>query len=330
MTRRLDALACVALSAAALAGCGSAAHHGAPLVMLGARAVGGWPTLGAGGRGITLRFIERTRLGVGLALRNRSRRSVTVVDVRTLEPPRTIVHQIGTRLVRWDPPSCPPHVRGCIGDVFSRSSYGAVRPVPVTAPPGKDVGVQLNFRLGSCRDVPRASFAAARAVVVDYRVGRGTLRRETLPLGSARLSVRMPQPGDCARRPHSHILIRGRFATSSDSTEPGSDGDSCRRTARGGLRFRSRLYVNGQAPAFRIWIRLPRLRGRGTYRSAQVRAVVATGLRGRTVFRAARSLVTVTHTGATTFGGRLHAGFTDRRGLPFRAYGAWRCTTRWK
>jgi hypothetical protein len=298
--------------------------------MLGTRSLGGWPTLGMGGPGITLRFIERTHFGVGVALHNRSRRSVTVVGVRTLDPPRTLVHQIGTRIVRWDPPRCPPTVRGCIGDEFFRASYGAARPSPVTAPAGKDVGVQLNFRLGSCREVAGASFAAARAVVVDYRFGRGTLRHETLSLGGARLSVRQAQPGDCARRPHSHILIRGRFDTSSNSTEPGSDGDSCRRTATDGLRFRSRLYVNGETPAFRIWIRLPRLHGRGTYASAEVRAVAAMGLHGRTVFRGERSLVTVTHTGATTFGGRFHAGFTDRRGLPFRAYGAWRCTTRWK
>jgi hypothetical protein len=330
MTRRLGAITCVTISVVASAGCGSGADDGAPLVMLGARTVGGWPTQTGGRRGITLRFIERTRFGVGVALRNRSRRSVTVVDVRALAPPRTIVRQLGTRIVRWDPPRCPPNVRGCIARDFFRPSYGAVRPVPVTAPPRKDVGVQLNFRLGSCREVPHASFAAAHAIVVDYRFGRGRLRHQTLPLGPASLYVRGPQPGDCARRPHSHILIRGRFATSSDSTEPGSDGDSCRRTATGGLRFRSRLFVNGQTPAFRIWIRLLPLHGRGTYPGAQVRAIAAMGLDGRTVFRAERSLVTVTHTGATTFRGRFHAGLADRRGLPFRAYGAWRCTTRWK
>jgi hypothetical protein len=330
MPRRLLALVCAALSAATFAGCGTGSHEGAPLLMLGAQSVGGWPTQSGGRRGITLRFIERTRFGVGIALHNRSRRSLTVVDVRTLDPPRTLVHQIGTRLVEWNPPSCPPNVRGCIGSDFFRVSYGAVRPSPVSAAPRKDVGVQLNFRLGSCREVAHASFAAARAVVVDYRFGRGKLRHETLLLGGARLYLRKPQPGDCARRPHSHILVRGRFDTSSNSTEPGSDGDSCRRTATGGLRFRSRLYVNGRTPAFRIWIRLPRLHGRGAYASAEVRAIAAMGLHGRMVFRAERSLVTMTHAGATTFGGRVRAGLADQHGAPFRVNGVWRCTTRWK
>jgi hypothetical protein len=293
-------------------------------------AVGGWPALGGGPQGTVIRFIERTPLGVGVVLHNRSRRSVTVVDVRALDPPRTLVHQIGTRLVSWNPPSCPPRVMGCIASTFFRASYGAVRPLPVTAAPRKDVGVQLNFRLGSCRDVPLASPAAAQAVVVDYRFGRGRLRHETLSLRSARLRLRMPQPGDCARRPHSHIAVDGEFATSSDWTAPGSDGDSCRRTPAGGLRFRSRLYLRGGGPAVRVGIRIPRLRGRGTYYSAQVHVVVGIGLHGWTVFRAERGLVTVTHTGATTFGGRFRARVTGRHGVPFRAYGAWRCTTRWK
>jgi hypothetical protein len=61
-----------------------------------------------------------------------------------------------------------------------------------------------------------------------------------------------------------------------------------------------------------------------------VRAIADMGLHGRTVFGAERSRVAVTHVGATTFGGRFRAGLTDQRGLPFRAYGAWRCTTRWQ
>jgi hypothetical protein len=330
MARRLLALACIGLSVAGLAACGSAPDDRAPLVMVDSLAVGGWPTLGSGPQGITLRFIERTPFGVGVVLHNRSRRSVTVVDVRTLDPPRTLVHQIGTRLVSWNPPPCPSNMRGCAVSTFFRSSYGVVRPRPVTAAPKKDVGVQLNFRLGSCRDVPLASPAAARAVVVDYRFGREQLRHEALSLRSARLLLRMPQPGDCARRPHSHIAIDGEFATSSDWTAPGSDGDSCRRTAAGGLRFRSRMYLRGPGPAVRVGIRLPRLRGRGTYYRAQVRVVVGIGLHGWTAFPAERSLVTVTHIGPTIFGGRFRARVTGRHGVPFRAYGAWRCTTRWK
>ena len=321
MARRL----CVALAAASFAGCGSNAPGGPPLVLTGGVSAGGRPALGGGPDGVTLRFVERARFGIGVELRNRSRRPVTVVDVRALEPPRTLVHQVGTRLVRWSPPSCPDS-RSCPGFTFFRPSYGAVRPHPMTAGPGKEVGVQLNFRLGPCRAVALASRASVRLVVVNYRLGRGRLRHQTLPLGSARLRLRTPKPGDCARRPHSQIAVSGAYATSSDWTVPGSDGDSCRRTAAGGLRFRSRLYRYSGGPAVRVLFRLPRFRGRGLYYTAQVRVVVGIGEHGRTVFRAERSLVSVTRAGPTTFGGRFRARLTDARGAPFRAYGAWRCT----
>jgi hypothetical protein len=329
MTRRFAALTCVALSAAGFAGCGSGAPDGAPFVVLSGVSTGGWPVLASTPQGITIRFIERTRFGVGVTLRNRSRRSVTVVDARAVEPARTLVHQIGTRFVPWNPPTCSGN-HSCPLVSFFRPSYGAVRPLPVNAAPGKEVGVQLNFGLDSCRAVPFASPAAPQLLVVDYRYGRGALRREALPLGSASLRLRMPQPGDCARRPHSHIAVSGPYATSSDWTIPGSDGDSCRRPAAGGLRFRSRLYLYPGRPAVRVAIRLPRFRGRGSYYSAQVHVVVGIGLHGWTVFRAARSLVTVTHAGSTTFGGRFRATLAGRQRTSFRAYGAWRCTTRWK
>jgi hypothetical protein len=325
MTRRL----CLALAAAtlALAGCGSSAPGGPPFALTGGVSSGGWPALASGPEGVTLRFIERTRFGIGIALRNRSRQTLTVVDVRVLEPPHTLVHQVGTRLVPWNPPVCSGS-HSCPVTTFFRPSYGGRRPTPVTVPPKLAVGVQLNFRLGSCRAVPFASRASPRLIVVDYRSGNGRLRHQTLALGSARPRLRMPQPGDCARRPHSHIGVSGAYATSSDWTIPGSNGDSCRHTAAGWLHFRSREYLFPRRPAVRVVIRIPHFRGPGLYYSAQVAVVVGIGLHGWTVFRAALSLVSVKQSGPTTFGGRFRATLVDRNGRPFRAYGAWRCTTR--
>jgi hypothetical protein len=197
----------------------------------------------------------------------------------------------------------------------------------VTVPPKLAVGVQLNFRLGSCRAVPFASRAAPRLIAVDYRSGHGRLRHQTLALGSARPRLRMPEPGDCARRPHSHIAVSGAYATSSDWTIPGSNGDSCRHTAAGWLHFR-REYLFPRRPAVRVVIRIPHFGGPGLYYSAQVAVVVGIGLHGWTVFRAEQSLVSVKRAGPTTFGGRFRATLVDRNGRPFRAYGAWRCTTR--
>ena len=122
MARRL----CVALAAATLTGCGSNAPGGPPLVLTGGVSAGGRPALGGGPDGVTLRFVERAPFGIGVELRNRSRHPVTVVDVRALEPPRTLVHQVGTRLVPWSPPTCPDS-RSCPGFTFFRPSYGAWR-----------------------------------------------------------------------------------------------------------------------------------------------------------------------------------------------------------
>jgi hypothetical protein len=311
---------------------------------------GGRPVLAAAPSGLTLRFIERGRFGIGIVLRNTSRRSLTVVDVRTPASPRSLVNQVGTRLVPWDPPPC----RGgrCLPRGFLRTTYGAGRPVPVKVAPGQGVGVQLNYRLESCAAVPLASAAAAKQLEVTYRDGNGRLRRQALPLGSARLRLRQPKPSDCTRRPRSEIAVDGPFATSSDWTIPGTSGetctrtdagrlhcsgaDTCTRTAAGGLRFRSGLFQSGGKPAVRVELELPRFHGEGLYRTlrrparslgpARVRVVVGVGAHGWTTFRSETSVVTVTRADGTALGGRFHATLPPWRGRPFRAFGAWRCT----
>lgn len=181
------------------AGCGGARESGPPLAKLPSVEAGGLPLLGSAPSGIGVRFVERGRFGVGLVLRNRSHRRVTVVDARPLDPLGTLVHHVGTRLVPWNPPPCSG--LGCPMYGFLRASYGGVRPEPLAVAPGRSVGVQLNYRLGACAEVPFASSAAARLLEVDYRLGRGGVRRETLPLGSARLRLHEPKPSDCLPRP---------------------------------------------------------------------------------------------------------------------------------
>jgi hypothetical protein len=212
--------------------------------------------LGSAPSGLRLRFIEGGRFGIGLVLHNSSGRTVTVVDARTPVPPQSLVHQVGTRLVSWNPPPCGGHY-GCPAYAFLRSPFAAVRSAPLSVAPGKGVGVQLNYRLGNCSDVPFASAAVVQRLEVDYRYGQGTLRRETLPLDSGRLRLRLPAASDCVRRPHSLIALDGPFATSSAWTIPGSNTVTCTRTAVGtlqctggntctrtvgGLLFRSGLY----------------------------------------------------------------------------------------
>ena len=130
------------------------------------------------------------------------------------------------------------------------------------------------------------------------------------------------------------ISLEGPFATSSDWAVPGSDGDTCTRTAAGGLLFRSRLFQAPNGPEVLVAIRLPRFHGQGLYRTEQVPAralgpaevliTVGVGIHGWTTFRSATSLVTVTQATTTMPGGRFHAALTAYR-QPFRVHGAWRC-----
>ena len=331
-SRRLAAS--LALAVAGLAGCGGGHEPQAPLVKLDSIESGGWPLLASGPRGLTVRFIERTRFGIGIVLRNRSGRSVRIVDALTVEPVGSLVRQIGTRLVPWNPPRCSGS-RSCPAFGFLRSSYGAVQPAAVTVAPGHGVGVQLNYRLASCSAVPFAKRDTARTLEVDYRYGNGRVRSQSLPLRSARLLMRTPAPSDCVRRPHSKIAVTAPFASSSAWTIPGSAGDVCLTTADGALLFRSRTFLSPGEPAVRVAIRLGRFRGLGLYRTltrparalgpAQVRVVVGIGIHGWTTFRPRTSVVTVTRQSKSALGGRFRATLIGRRHSEFRAYGAWRC-----
>jgi hypothetical protein len=170
-------------------------------------AAGGYPVLGSGPHGLTLRYVPDQPFGVGIVLRNRSSAPVTIVDVRTVEPLGTLVHQIGLRLVPWNPPPCTGN-HSCPARVFLRPPYTAMRAAPLAVGPGRGVGVQLNFRLGGCAAVPFAVDASPRAIDLVYRAGGKTLR-ERLALGDARPVLQFPRPSDCPPRPPSVALPRG-------------------------------------------------------------------------------------------------------------------------
>src|SRR5438552_7740777 len=94
--RRLAAS--LALAVAGLAGCGSGHESQAPFVKLDSIESGGWPLLASGPSGLTVRFIERTRFGIGIGLRNRSGRAVTIVGAPSVEPVGSLRRPIGTPL----------------------------------------------------------------------------------------------------------------------------------------------------------------------------------------------------------------------------------------
>lgn len=277
----------------------------AALALTGATLTGGYPVLGSGPHGITLRYIPNQPFGIMVVLRNRGSTTVLVRDARVLEPPGTLVHQIGTRLQPWRPPPCPRNA-SCLAYVPPFGPFAAAAPRPLNVPPGKSLGVELDFRLGSCAAVPFASPADPQQL--DVITDRGD---ELLSLGSARPVLRFPKPADCAPRPHSDISITGPWATSSDWTMPGSAGDTC----RDGV-FTSRTYLRDGGPMVRVRI-VPAKR--------QVDVIAGIGLHGWTTFRSRYAVVTTVRTKPKDTGGRFHATIVGPRGTTFRAYGAWRC-----
>jgi hypothetical protein len=281
-----------ALAAAGLTGCGGGSSlSAAPLVDENSVASGGMPNAASTPDGLSLRFIEGGRLGFGIVLRNSSRHAVTVIDARTIDPPHSLVHQTGTRLVPWNPRPCPQNVVGCPQQTFFRAVFGPARPRPVTVAPRKAVGVQLNFRLGGCAEVPFASSAPTELLQVTFRYGQSKLRTETIPLADAALRLGRPAPSVCLPRPHSRIALSGLFPSSTEETIPGTHTATCTRTARG-------------------------------------QVLVKAAISGRSTFHARTSVVTVTRATASTVGGRFHATLLGYHRTPFRAYGTWACTRR--
>jgi hypothetical protein len=334
LRRASFALAAAVLLAAAGCGAGRDQRLVAPFSKGDGTEAGGWAVLELGPPGIVLRFVPRTTFGIGITLRNRSKERITVLAVRAVDPPGSLVQQRGTRLLAWNPPPCTGN-HSCPAAGFLRPPFGARQAKPLTVAPGRQVGVQLNFAVAGCESVPSATPGAAQQIDVSYATGTGRPRSQVLSLGSSRLRLRMPSARDCAPRPKSTITVEGPYATGSDWTIPTSSGDSCTIAPNGGLTFSSRLYETSSRPAVRVVIHLPRYTGAGLYRSvgrsaasrgpADVAAVVGIGIHGWQTFRSHTAVVTVRRATKSSIRGRFHATIVGFRQATFRTFGAWAC-----
>jgi hypothetical protein len=324
-----------ALVATLVVGCGSGRPSViAPFTKEDGTEAGGWPVMASGPDGLTLRFVAKATLGVGIVLTNTAARPVTLVDVRALGSARSLVRQTGTQLLAWSPPTCNGR-HSCPALGFLHPPYAAVRPQALEVAPRNEAAVQLDFRMASCDAVPFATPGAAQQIQVDYRVGHGGLQQQLLSLGSSRLNLRMPSRRDCLPRPRSTISVEGPYATGSGWTIPVSSGDTCSRTRGGALLFASRLYQSPNNAAVRVEIRLPRFRGAGLYRTfakpapalgpAHVATVVGIGSHGWKAFHSTSAVVSVRAIGPKAIKGRFRARIAGYGHSSFRTFGAWRC-----
>jgi hypothetical protein len=326
MRVRLVLLVVAAAASASALPAASGATASKPLAELSGASAGGYPLAGGGPSGENIRFIDRGTFWVAVLVRNRSARPVTIVGARTPEPLNSLVRQARAGFSRYKPcpagPACP-----------WPDTPTSTRPLRL--PPHTEAAVKLNYQLVSCAHAAAATTASANSLVLSYRYENGSVAEETVPLMGARLHLQRPAGVECLPRPYSYIGLVGSFTTSpAHRPIPGSDGDMCTKTDTGGLTFRSREFMDRSGVTFRIEITLPRYRGLGSYHRgaqtlgpAEVMALGGFGLHAWTVFHDPNGTVTVTTARGPTIGGRITAVFSGHRRF-FRAYGAWRCTTR--
>jgi len=153
----------------------------------------GRPSWGLG-RFTELRFIPWAPFDVGVVLHNESSQPVTLTDVRAVFPSNSVVRQVGTRLVAFNPvcrtPSCP-------APGFLDSRHHVVMPNALQVAPGKAAGVQLNFRFLGCPEARSGSTRDVGRVEVTYRDPAGTVIKQRVGLGGSTLKIDTPQP--CSR-----------------------------------------------------------------------------------------------------------------------------------
>ena len=315
----------VAVAAALAAADSAAASTPGPLALLGGSSSGGYPMAGGGPSGSMIRFIDRGTFWVALLVRNDSPRPVTLVGARTPEPLDSLIRQTRAGFSRYTP---------CTDGRLCHWPSAPTSTKPLTLPPHTEAAVKLSYQLVSCAEAKASTTASASSLVLNYRYAAGSSAREIVPLGYGRLHLERPAGIECLPRPYSYIGLVGSFTTSPEhKPTPGSDGDTCKKTAAGGLTFRSREFTERMGTAFVIELSLPRYGGIGSYHtggqtlgSATVTAIGEFGTPGpTTVFHDPNATVTVTTTHGSTLGGRLTAVFSGHRRF-FRAYGAWRCT----
>ena len=151
--------------------------------------------MGDAAHGEQIRFIPRGRFAIGLFLENHAHGRIVIVSVRVIEPRHTLIHQIGTQFHRWHPVPC--RTFSCPAQGFPLQSR-VFHPRPFSLGRGRELGLELDYRLGTCAHVPTASHApVTHAVVIFHRPG-GPLLRTRLALGNGELHLRLPARGRCS------------------------------------------------------------------------------------------------------------------------------------
>ena len=140
-----------------------------------------------------LRFIPSAPFHIGIVLTNEASQSVTLTNVRAVFPHGSVIRQLGTALVAFNPrpcttPSCPPPG----GGISQARSYGAIRPRALQVASGKAAAVQLNFRFLGCPQARHGSLQNVSRIEVSYREPAGAVIGQRVGLGTSTLVINTP------------------------------------------------------------------------------------------------------------------------------------------
>lgn len=146
---------------------------------------------GIGDHGVetTVSYHAGAAFAVGFVLDNDSRSPIVVTRIRAVEPPRTLVRQVGSVMTLWDPPTCHGL---CPAYSFPISPSAIATDAPVELAPGKRLGVGLDFRLRPCSAVPRSQPSAPSRMEVTFHVPGGPSQRQFIELGGSRPYLQFP------------------------------------------------------------------------------------------------------------------------------------------
>jgi hypothetical protein len=174
----------------------SAAKHplGSAFAKGASAEAGGRPAWGLD-NGVRLQFIPSAPFKTGIVLTNEASQPVTLTDVRAVLPHDSVIRQLGTALVAlsgrpcWTP-SCPAPP----GGISQPRSSGALRPTALQLAPGKEAGVQLNFRFLGCPQARHGSLQDVSRIVVSYRDPSGAVIHQPVRLTYSTLRIDPAHP----------------------------------------------------------------------------------------------------------------------------------------
>jgi hypothetical protein len=148
-----------------------------------------------------LRFVPGATFAIAVIMTNKAGAPITLERTRAVLSRRSPLRQIGTRLIAYKPPVCPPNASCPFYDPIGNPPYGtAERPVPLTVAPGHTALAQLHFLFNPCTPQVGGSVPTTKSVIVMYRTPDGSIVHQRLALGHSTPKLAHISPARLCRR----------------------------------------------------------------------------------------------------------------------------------